>query len=80
MNPEPATFSSRISARVTAVTDLFTDMCSNRYPEVAPRVRALADRYGLPYNSASLTRQFGTTWLKNLRLAFPGPALPAQPA
>lgn len=51
---------------------LFPDMCSNRYPEVAPRVRALAARYGLPYNSASLTRQFGSTWLKNLRLAFPG--------
>ena len=53
---------------------LFPDMCSNRYQEVAPRVRALAARYGLPYNTASLTRQFGTTWLKNLRLAFPGPA------
>jgi fatty acid desaturase len=53
---------------------LFPDMCSNRYPEIAPRVQALAGRYGLPYNSASLTRQFGTTWLKNLRLAFPGPA------
>jgi fatty acid desaturase len=53
---------------------LFPDMCSNRYPEVAPRVRALAARYGLPYNTGSLTRQFGTTWLKNLRLAFPGPA------
>lgn len=51
---------------------LYPDMCSNRYPEVAPRVRALAARYGVPYNSASLTRQFGTTWLKNLRLAFPG--------
>jgi len=51
---------------------LFPDMCSNRYPEVAPRVRALADRYGLPYNTGSLTRQIGTTWLKNLRLAFPG--------
>ena len=51
---------------------LFPDMCSNRYPQVAPRVRALAARYGLPYNSASLTRQFGSTWLKNLRLAFPG--------
>ena len=53
---------------------LFPDMCSNRYPEVSPRVRALAHRYGLPYNTGSLTRQFGTTWLKNLRLAFPGPA------
>jgi fatty acid desaturase len=53
---------------------LFPDMCSNRYPEVAPRVEALATRYGLPYNKGSLTRQIGTTWLKNLRLAFPGPA------
>lgn len=57
---------------------LFPDMCSNRYPEVSPRVRALADRYGLPYNSASLLRQFGTTWLKNLRLAFPGGSLPGM--
>ena len=56
---------------------LFPDLCSNRYPEVAPRVRALADRYGLPYNTGSLTRQFGTTWLKNLRLAFPGGSDPA---
>ncbi|WP_273453715.1 fatty acid desaturase family protein [Nevskia ramosa] len=51
---------------------LFPDMCSNRYAEVAPRVQALAARYGLPYNTGSLMRQFGTTWLKNLRLAFPG--------
>ena len=55
---------------------LFPDMCSNRYPEVAPRVRALAARYGLPYNSASLWRQFGTTWRNNLRLALPGGKLP----
>ena len=58
---------------------LFPDMCSNRYKEVSPRVRALADRYGLPYNSASLFRQFGTTWLKNIRLAFPGGGDPYPP-
>ena len=40
----------------------------------------LADRYGLPYNAAPLWRQFGTTWLKNLRLAFPGGTLPPEPA
>jgi len=57
---------------------LFPDMCSNRYKEVAPRVRALADRYGIPYNSASLFRQFGTTWLNNLRLAFPGGGEPYE--
>jgi fatty acid desaturase len=51
---------------------LFPDMPSNRYPEVAPRVRALAARYRLPYNSGSLTRQFGSTTWTIWRLALPG--------
>lgn len=50
---------------------IFPDMCSNRYPEVSPRVEALAARYGIPYNRGSLTRQFGTTWWNNIRLTFP---------
>ncbi len=54
---------------------LFPDLPSNRYPELAPRVRALADRYNLPYNVGSLSRQFGTTVLKILRLSFPGGAV-----
>ena len=52
---------------------LFPDMPSNRYPQVAPRVRALCARYGIPYNTASLARQFGTTTRKILRLSFPTP-------
>ena len=51
---------------------LFPDMPSNRYPEIAPRVRALCARYKLPYNTGSLTRQFGTTVLRILRMTFPG--------
>ena len=51
---------------------LFPDMPSNRYPEIAPRVRALCTRYKLPYNTGSLTRQFGTTVLRILRMTFPG--------
>ena len=35
-------------------------------------VRALAVRYGLPYNTGSLTRQFGTTVWKIVRYSFPG--------
>lgn len=50
---------------------LFPDMPSNRYQEIAPRVRAIADRYGLPYNTGSLTRQYGTTLARILRNAFP---------
>lgn len=51
---------------------LFPDMPSNRYPIVAPRVKALCARYGLPYNSDTLWRQYGTTTWKIWRLAFPG--------
>ena len=51
-------------------------MCSNRYPEVAPRVRALAARYGVPYNTGTLRRQFGTTVWKIVRLSLPGPPQP----
>ncbi len=53
---------------------LFPDMPSNRYPEVAPRVRALCARYGVPYNTSSLRRQFGTTVGKIFRLALPAVA------
>jgi NADPH-dependent stearoyl-CoA 9-desaturase len=53
---------------------LFPDLPSNRYPELAPRVRALALRYGVPYNTDSLARQFGTAVWKILRLGFPGGA------
>jgi linoleoyl-CoA desaturase len=50
---------------------LVPDMPSNRYPEVAPRVRALCARYELPYNTAGLGRQFGTTMGNIVRLALP---------
>jgi NADPH-dependent stearoyl-CoA 9-desaturase len=53
---------------------LFPDLPSNRYPELAPRVRAIAERYGLDYNTGSLRRQFGTTVAKVVRFAFPGPS------
>ncbi len=53
---------------------LFPDMPSVRYPQVAPRVEALCTRYGLPYNSARLGRQFGTTLRKIWRYALPGGA------
>ncbi len=51
---------------------LFPDLPSNRYPGLAVRVRALASRYGIPYNTGSLTRQFGTTLMKIVRLSLPG--------
>ena len=56
---------------------LFPDMPSNRYPEVAPRIEALAARYGLPYNTGSFGRQFGTTTWAIWRLALPWNSAPA---
>jgi NADPH-dependent stearoyl-CoA 9-desaturase len=50
---------------------LFPDLPSNRYAELSPKVKAVCERYGLPYNSASLRRQFGTTLGRVFRLALP---------
>ncbi|POM26639.1 Stearoyl-CoA 9-desaturase [Actinomadura rubteroloni] len=59
---------------------LFPDMPSNRYAEIAPRVRALCDKYGLPYHTGSLRKQAGSTWKKIVRYALPGPSsTPAPP-
>jgi fatty acid desaturase len=51
---------------------LFPDMPSSRYGEIAPRVRDVCERYGLPYNSGPLHRQLGMVHRTILRLAFPG--------
>ncbi len=51
---------------------LYPDMPSSRYSEIAPRVREVCHRYGLPYNTGSLSRQLGTVHRTILRLAFPG--------
>lgn len=55
---------------------LFPDMPSNRYPEVALRIQALAVRYGLPYNTGSFFRQYGSVVWNICRLAFPGGGTP----
>ena len=50
---------------------LFPDLPSNRYAEIAPKVRALVEGYGLRYHAASLPRQVASAWHKVLRLALP---------
>jgi linoleoyl-CoA desaturase len=52
---------------------LYPDMPSNRYAQVAPRVRELCSRYGVPYSSASLPRQTASVWKKIFKLSLPGP-------
>src|SRR5438067_1307559 len=51
---------------------LFPDMPSSRYGEIAPRVRDICRRYGLPYNTGPLGKQLATVHRTILRLAFPG--------
>ncbi len=51
---------------------LFPDLPSNRYAQIAPRVRALCERHGLPYNSGRLGRQYRSVYRQVLRMALPG--------
>jgi linoleoyl-CoA desaturase len=51
---------------------LFPDMPSNRYAEIAPKVRALCKRYGLPYTSGPLYKQYVGVLATIARLALPG--------
>ena len=51
---------------------LFPDMPSTRYGEIAPKVREICQRYGLPYNSGPFHQQLGMVQRTILRLAFPG--------
>jgi NADPH-dependent stearoyl-CoA 9-desaturase len=50
---------------------LFPDLPANRYPELAPEVREICERYGIPYNSGPLGKQFGSVVRKIFRLALP---------
>jgi len=51
---------------------LFPDLPSSRYAEIAPQVKDVCERYGLPYNSGPFWQQFGMVQRTILRLAFPG--------
>ncbi|HEV7205085.1 MAG TPA: acyl-CoA desaturase [Jatrophihabitans sp.] len=50
---------------------LFPDIPARRYPQIAPEVKAVCEKYGLPYNSGRFSKQIGSTWAKIFRLAVP---------
>jgi linoleoyl-CoA desaturase len=58
---------------------LFPDLPSSRYAEVAPQVKDICERYGLPYNSGPFGQQLGMVQRTILRLAFPGGAPRPKP-
>ena len=56
---------------------LFPDLPAHRYADIAKDVRVICEKYGLPYHSAGLGRQFGSVVRKIFRLALPSRALHA---
>ncbi len=51
---------------------LYPDMPSSRYKEIAPKVRAVCERYRLPYNTGPFLKQWSMVQRTLVRLAFPG--------
>ncbi|SLJ55250.1 linoleoyl-CoA desaturase, DesA3_1 [Mycobacteroides abscessus subsp. abscessus] len=50
---------------------LFPDLPSNRYADIAVRVRELCDKYDLPYTTGSLPVQYFKAWRTILKLSLP---------
>jgi linoleoyl-CoA desaturase len=50
---------------------LFPDIPARRYQEIAPEVQEICQRYGIPYNTGRLSRQFGSVIVKIFRFALP---------
>jgi fatty acid desaturase len=59
---------------------LFPDLPSNRYGEIAPRVQEICERYGLPYTTGPLTRQYASVWRRIARLSLPSAPAAVAPA
>jgi linoleoyl-CoA desaturase len=52
---------------------LFPDLPSNRYAEIAPRIRDICDRYGLSYTTGPLPKQVASAWKQVVTLSLPNP-------
>ena len=50
---------------------LFPDLPSNRYAEISVRVRALCEKYDLPYTTGPLHRQYGQALRTIIKLSLP---------
>jgi NADPH-dependent stearoyl-CoA 9-desaturase len=58
---------------------LFPDIPAHRYADIAVEVREICARYGLPYNSGPLHKQFGSVVKKIFRLSLPGTGSASEP-
>ena len=50
---------------------LFPDLPASRYPELAPKVRAICERYGQPYNTGRFVRQLSSVARRLIANALP---------
>ncbi|HYM53972.1 MAG TPA: fatty acid desaturase, partial [Solirubrobacteraceae bacterium] len=50
---------------------LFPDLPAHRYAEISVEVSEIRERYGIPYNTGPLPRQFGSVVRKIVKLALP---------
>jgi fatty acid desaturase len=50
---------------------LFPDLPSNRYPEIAVKVQDLCERYGIPYTTGPLHKQYGQVFRTIMKLSLP---------
>ncbi len=50
---------------------LFPDIPAHRYADILVDVREICERYGIPYNTGPLSRQFGSVVRKIVKLALP---------
>ena len=50
---------------------LFPDLPSNRYAEISVKVRALCDKYDIPYTTGPLHRQYGQALRTIMKLSLP---------
>ncbi len=50
---------------------LFPDMPSNHYAEIAPQIKDICRRYGLPYISGPFHRQIAQSWTTIAKLSLP---------
>jgi fatty acid desaturase len=57
---------------------LFPDIPAHRYAEISVEVREACERYGIPYNTGPLQKQFGSVVKKIFRLALPGGGEPEE--
>jgi len=50
---------------------LYPDLPSNRYAEISVKVREIADRYGIPYTTGPLYKQYGQVFRTIAKMSLP---------